>query len=404
MKYNFDQFINRENTNSVKWDFRFEEGEVQNWDKTYSKHGENKVLPLWVADMDLICPQPVIDALAKRAKHGIFGYTRETEAYYDAVQGWFERRQGWHIEPSWITITPGVVPAINILVQAFVKPGEKVIIQPPVYYPFFSAVEGNDAVVIRNPLLYKDGRYQIDFDDLEKSAKDPDVRMMVISSPHNPVGRVWTRDELNRMGEICRENNILMVSDEIHSDLIMPGYEFVPFPLAGDGFDSFSVVCTAPSKTFNIAGLKTSNIIIPDKKLRRDFQRTLNKSGIHGISPFGMDAVISAYNEGEEWLEQVLDYIHKNYLFLKEFIQKELPEIDVIDLEGTYLVWLDCRRLGLDAKHLESLMLEDARLYLDEGCIFGSEGDGFERINIACPRSLLEQALERLRDTIKTRD
>ncbi|MBN1265791.1 MAG: pyridoxal phosphate-dependent aminotransferase [Anaerolineales bacterium] len=396
MKYDFDSIINRENTNSVKWDFRFEEGKPSQWDSTYSKHGAERVLPLWVADMDFICPQSVIDALEKRARHGIFGYTRETDAYYEAVQSWFKRRQGWQIDPSWITITPGVVPAVYMLVQAFVKPGEKVIIQTPVYYPFYSAVEGNDAVVVRNPLLYEEGFYKIDFANLEKSAQSPDVRMIIISSPHNPVGRVWTREELNRMGEICKANDILMVSDEIHSDLIMPGYDFVPFPLAGKDFESFSVVCTAPSKTFNIAGLRTSNIIIANETIRRKFLDVLNRSGIHGISPFGMDALIAAYNEGEEWLEQVLTYIHQNYEFLKTFFQKNLPEIDVIQLEGTYLVWLDCRRLGLDSMNLESLMLEDARLYLDEGYIFGSDGEGFERINIACPRSLLEEALHRL--------
>jgi len=299
MQYNFDELINREYTNSVKWDVRYEGGRPRLWDNTYSKHGPDRVLPLWVADMDFICPKPVIDALVNRAQHGIFGYTREAEAYYDAVINWFERRQAWHIEQDWITITPGVVPAINLLVQAFVRPGEKVIIQTPVYYPFYSAVEGNDASVVRNPLLCENGCYSIDFDDLERSASEPDVRMLIISSPHNPVGRVWTRAELNRMGSICRKNNILMVSDEIHGDLIMPGYVFVPFPLAGEGFDDFSVICTAPSKTFNIAGLRTSNIVIPNDSLRRRFRSTLNRTGVHGVSPFGMDALIAAYNDGE---------------------------------------------------------------------------------------------------------
>lgn len=404
MKYDFDSPVNREHTNSVKWDFHFENAHPVRWDDTYSKHGSDRVLPLWVADMDFVCPKPVVDALVKRAMHGIFGYTRETTAYYDAVQNWFRRRQGWNIDPRWITITPGVVPAVNLLVQAFAKPSEKVIIQTPVYYPFYSAVEGNECVVVRNPLLYENGRYCIDFEDLEKSAADPAVRMMIISSPHNPVGRVWTREELNRMGKICQNNDILMVSDEIHSDLILPGSSFTPFTLAGEGFEDFSVICTAPSKTFNIAGLRTSNIVIANDSTRRTFRKTLNRTGVHGISPFGMDALIAAYNEGEEWLEQVLAYIWNNYMFLKSFIEEQIPEIDVIPLEGTYLVWLDCRRLGLDAKALESMMLEKAHLYLDEGYIFGPEGEGFERINIACPRSLLEEALIRMRDVIRAMD
>jgi cysteine-S-conjugate beta-lyase len=404
MQYNFDELINREYTSSVKWDIRYEEGRPRLWDSTYSKHGPGRVLPLWVADMDFICPKPVIDALVSRAQHGIFGYTRETEAYHKAVINWFERRQGWHIEQDWITITPGVVPAINLLVQAFVRPGEKVIIQTPVYYPFYSAVEGNDGVVVRNPLLYEGGRYTIDFDDLEHSASDPDVRMLIISSPHNPVGRVWTRTELNRMGALCRKHDIMMVSDEIHGDLIMPGQEFVPFPIAGEGFEDFSVICTAPSKTFNIAGLRTSNIVIPNDSLRRRFRNTLNRTGVHGVSPFGMDALIAAYNEGEEWLEQVLAYIKQNYDFTCDFIGNRLPEISIIPLEGTYLVWLDCRRLGLDAGQLEKLMLDEARLYLDEGYIFGPEGAGFERVNIACPRSMLEDALIRLRNAVRSLD
>jgi len=402
MNYDFDTPINREHTNSVKWDFHFEESGPTHWDSTYSKHGSDRILPLWVADMDFVCPQPVVDALVRRAQHGIFGYTRETESYYEAVRHWYLRRQGWNIDPAWIVITPGVVPALNFLVQTFVKPGEKVIIQSPVYYPFYSSVEGNEGVVVRNPLRCEQGRYGIDFAGLEAAANDPDVRLMVISSPHNPVGRVWTREELQRMGDICRENDILMVADEIHSDLILPGHEFVPFHLAGEGFETFSIICTAPSKTFNIAGLGTSNIIIADETLRRRFQHTLNRAGIHGVNPFGMEALIAAYNGGEEWLEQVLAYLQQNYAFLKDFVSRHMPEIDVLPLEGTYLAWLDCRRLGLDAKHLETLMLEQARLYLDEGYIFGEEGAGFERINIACPRSLLEEALHRLKDAVRS--
>ena len=401
MKYDFDREINRRGTNSVKWEF--------------IKHGDGllyreepddsslctRLLPMWVADMDFPCPEPVVEALVARAQHRLFGYTSPTDSYYNAIVNWMNKRHGWDIEPEWICITPGVVPALNMLVKTYVSPGDKVLIQTPVYYPFNKAVENSDGVLVTNSLVYEDGRYSMDFVDLEEKTKDPRVKMAILCSPHNPVGRVWTRDELLRFGEICLKNNVLVVSDEIHGDLILEGYVFTPFAGISEAFAQSSITCTAPSKTFNLAGLKTSNIIIADKKLRARFKKTLERTGLRGVGTFGVVALEAAYNHGEEWLSQVLDYIMDNFRYLEKYIAEQLPQIIVVPLEGTYLVWLDCRSLGLGKLELEQLMLEEAKVYLDEGYIFGTEGEGFERVNLACPRSVLVEALERIRNVLE---
>jgi cysteine-S-conjugate beta-lyase len=396
MKYDFDTLINRAGTYSLKWEFIQEEENLLQWRHTDRCFGEDRTLPMWVADMDLVCPRPVVEALVARAAHGIYGYTVATDSYYAAVVGWMRRRQGWEIAPEWVLTTPGVVPALNMLVGAFVRPGEKVLIQPPVYYPFYSVVEQNGSELVVNPLLYEEGRYRMDYDGLEAAVRDPQVTMAILCSPHNPVGRVWTRDELVRFGEICFANDVLVVSDEIHGDLMLNGLPFTPFASIGGEFARRSVVCTAPSKTFNLAGLHVSNIIISECDLRVRFVQALSAHGLFGIGAFGVVAAQTAYEQGEEWLDQALDYIAGNLAALEEYIAHHIPEITVIPPEGTYLVWLDCRRLGLDKMALRHLMLEEARVYLDEGFIFGPEGEGFERINIACPRSLLMEALQRI--------
>lgn len=365
--------------------------------------GENAILPMWVADMDFVAPPAVVEALVARAQHGIFGYTFRTPEYDQSVVNWMHRRHGWDIRPEWLCNTPGVVPALNLLVRTFVPAGGKVIVQPPVYYPFFSAIEHNGASIVRNPLLLQDGRYCMDLRGLEEIARDPLVKMVILCSPHNPVGRVWTRDELVRFGEICLRNNVLVVSDEIHGDLIFPGNKFVPFATLSEEFAQNAIVCTAPSKTFNLAGLKTSNIIIPNARLREQFDHLVHASGLAGMDAFGMVALQAAYNHGEEWLDQLLDYLQSNLRYVQEYLRAHLPEITAIQPEGTYLVWLDCRRLGLSAARLKDLCLEQARVYFDEGCIFGPEGEGFQRMNIACPRSLLAEALDRIRDTVVQR-
>ena len=401
MKYDFDREINRRGTNSVKWEFIHGRDELVYREEPDDSAADTRLLPMWVADMDFPCPEPVVEALVARTQNRIFGYTAPTDSYYSAIVNWMNKRHGWEIVPEWICTTPGVVPALNMLVKTFIAPGDKVLIQPPVYYPFKKAVENNDGVLATNSLIYENGRYRMDFADLGLKAKDPKVKMVILCSPHNPVGRVWTREELLRFGEICMKNNVLVVSDEIHGDLILDGHVFTPFAGISEAFAQNSITCTAPSKTFNLAGLKTSNIIIANEQLRLRFRKTLDRSALKSVGAFGVVALEAAYNHGEEWLVQVLDYITGNLRYLEEYIAGHLPQITVVPLEGTYLVWLDLRKLGLGKLELEQVMLKEAKVFLDEGYIFGIEGEGFERINIACPRSILVEALERIRNVIE---
>jgi len=358
---------------------------------------------MWVADMDFRCPEPVVDALVSRAEHGIFGYSAPTSDFYQSVVNWMERRHGWKIEPEWICLTPGVVPALNMLVRTFSTQGSKVLIQPPVYYPFYGAVENNGSELIINPLLLEKGKYRMDLADLESKCRDPEVKMVILCSPHNPVGRVWSEDELVEFGRICIENNVLIVSDEIHGDLICHDHVFTPFSKISETFAQNSVICTAPSKTFNLAGLQTSCIIIPRHDWRKRFEKTLLSNGLFGVNSFGAVALQAAYDHGEKWLQQVLAYIEGNLDYLNEYVAENIPQINVIQPEGTYLVWLDCRNLNLETMELKRLMFEQARVYLDDGYIFGPEGEGFERINIACPRKVLAEALDRIQQAVRGR-
>ena len=401
MKHNFDSEVSRRGTNSVKWEFTQSGEDLLKWQQTDCCFGEDRVLPMWVADMDFRSPNPVVDALVVRAQHGIFGYSAPTQAFYQSVLRWMQRRHGWKIEPEWICITPGVVPALNMLVRAFVSPGDRVLIQPPVYYPFYEAVENNGAKLVFNPLVYEGGRYRMDFADLRKKCEDPKLKLAIVCNPHNPVGRVWTREELVRFGEICLESGVLVVSDEIHADLVYKGHVFTPFAKVSEAFARSSITCTSPSKTFNLAGLQTSCIVIPDRDLRTKFEKTLQSNGLFGIGTFGVVALQAAYDQGEEWLEQLLEYLEGNLAYLEAYVTEHIPQMSVVRPEGTYLVWLDCRALCLDKWELKRLMLEEARVYLDEGFIFGSEGEGFERINIACPRAVLVEALDRIRQAIE---
>lgn len=400
MKNSFDEEYDRKGTNSVKWEFIQGEEDLIRWEYTDRCFGPDRVLPMWVADMDFRCPEPVVEALIKRAEHGIYGYSAPTSDFYHSVVNWMERRHSWMIDSSWISLTPGVVPALNMLVSTFVTQGEKVLIQPPVYYPFYGAVENNYSQLVTNPLVLEDGGYRMDFADLDSKCRDPGVKMAILCSPHNPVGRVWTRDELVKFGQICIENDVLIVSDEIHGDLIYHDQLFTPFATISEEFSQNSIICTAPSKTFNLAGLQTSCIIIPNQDLRKRFEETLQRNGLFGINTFGAIAIQAAYDQGEDWLRQVLGYIEGNLEYLKAYVTENIPQIDVIQPEGTYLVWLDCRKLQLERMDLKRLMLEQAKVYLDDGFIFGPEGDGFERINIACPRKILVEALDRIYQAI----
>jgi cystathionine beta-lyase len=403
MTQDFDEQVDRTGTDCLKWEFIPQEKDPLHWEYTDCFCGEDRILPMWVADMDFCCPEPVVKALVARAQQGIYGYTVPTDSFYQSVVGWMARRHGWEIAPQWICITPGVVPALNMLVRTFISPGDRVLIQPPVYYPFYSAVENNGGEVITNPLVYENGRYRMDYGDLAEKAKDPAVKMAILCSPHNPVGRVWTHEELLRFGDICIKNNVLVVSDEIHGDLVYQGHSFTPFAKISHDFAQHSITCTAPSKTFNLAGLLTSCIVIPDDELRARFGQILLSNGLVLASSFGVVALQAAYDHGEEWLEQLLIYLQANLEYLEGYVTEHIPQIRVVEPEGTYLVWLDCRELGLDRSALERLMREEARVYLDEGYIFGPEGEGFERINIACPRAVLAEGLDRIRQAIDRR-
>ncbi|MBW2090867.1 MAG: pyridoxal phosphate-dependent aminotransferase [Deltaproteobacteria bacterium] len=388
MKYDFDKVLDRKGTNSAKWD------------AVELLYGHKDVLPMWVADMDFQAPPKVIEALKKQAEHGIFGYTFKTPSYYQPFLDWMEKRHGWKIRPNWLTYSPGVVTALNICVLALTQPGDKVILQPPVYYPFFRVVLNNGRQVVNNPLKLEDGRYVMDFDDLGKKA-DSRTRIMIISSPHNPVGRSWEKEELVRLGEFCLKNGITLISDEVHSDLLYPGHKHVPTASISKELALNTITCVAPSKTFNLAGLKTSVIIIPDRKLRRRYNIMLSNIGLGMDNSFGLVALKSAYEYGEDWLEQLLEYLHQNLEFTLRYFEEKIPEIKVIKPEATYLLWLDCRRLGLDNEGLKKFMSEKARVGLDDGPPFGPGGEGFQRMNIACPRATLAEGLKRIEGAVK---
>ncbi|WDP88280.1 MAG: pyridoxal phosphate-dependent aminotransferase [Desulfobacter sp.] len=395
-KWNFDEIIDRSGTNSMKW----EPGILAD---RFGK-GKSELLPFWVADMDFYCAPVIQDAMEKRMAHGIFGYTIQDPGHNKALIHWYRRRHNWMIKNEWIVNTPGIVPAVHYLVQRFSSPGDKVLIQPPVYYPFASAIRANGRRISENPLKNQDGRYGMDFEDLEEKAKDPRVKLAILCSPHNPVGRVWTREELARFGDICIRNNIMVFADEIHCDLIMPGYRHTSYQSISEDLAMHSVAANAASKTFNLAGLNHSSLVIPDADLRSDMGIYFETLGWHSkgsSSLFGAIAAQAAYEGGEPWLNDLIAYIHENFIFLKKELESELPGIKVFELEATYLPWIDFRALGLPAEKIVGLVEEEACLALDPGHWFGTGGAGFERINIACPRKTLAQAVSRLIDAFR---
>lgn len=386
MKYDFDKTIDRRATNSYKWD-----------------SAPEGVLPMWVADMDFRTAPAIIDALQKRVAHGIFGYTRVPDAYYDAVTSWFSRRHGWDIDREWIIYTSGVVPAVSAVIKALTVPGDKVIVQTPVYNCFFSSIRNNGCEIVSNPLRRTADTYEMDFDALERCAADPRAKVMLLCNPHNPAGRVWTPDELTRLGNICLRNGVTVVSDEIHCELVYQGFKYTPFASLSDAFLHRSVTCVSPSKAFNIAGLQIANIVTFDADLRRRIDKTININEVCDVNPFGVAATIAAYNEGEEWLNQLVDYLHGNYEAMAEFCRRELAEFPITRLEGTYLVWMDCSSLGMSSDALEHALLDDARLWLNAGTMYGAEGEGYMRWNIACPRSVMLDGLNRFLNFVRSR-
>ena len=390
MKYNFDEVIDRKNTDSMKWSASYLE----------QHFGSADCVPLWVADMDFRTAQPVIDAVTERAGHGIYGYALAGDEFYEAVIKWQKRRNGWEVKKEWIVFSPGVVPALWHIVRTFCSPGEKVILQSPVYYPFYKVIEDNGCQVINNRLINNGGRYEMNFDELEKQAADGSVRMMILCSPHNPVGRVWTKEELRRVSEICFANDVLLVSDEIHSDLVFRPNVHTPAASLSEELMMNTITCMAPSKTFNLAGVQVSDVIVPDRRLRRRLAGSLKSAGVMP-NVFGLAAQTAAYNEGEEWLEQLLEYLAGNLDFMENFITSELPEVKFRRPEGTYLAWLDFSGYGFTTEELQNRMKNKAGVALDDGYIFGDGGEPCQRINFACPRSVLIKAMERLRKGVE---
>lgn len=392
MPVDFDTVPNRRGTNCFKYDFAREMGMPED------------VLPLWVADMDFPTAPAVLERLHALAEHGIFGYTGVKDAYFSAVHNWYAQRFGWETQRSWLVTTPGVVFAIAIAIRAFTQKGDAILIQQPVYYPFANKVTENDRQLVVNPLVLKNGRYEMDFADMERKIVDYHVKMLLLCSPHNPVGRVWTKEELLRVGEICQKHGVLVVSDEIHADFTYAGHTHRVFASVKSEFADFTITCTAPSKTFNLAGLQNSNIFIPNRQLRHAYKKELSACGCGGTNCMGMAACQAAYEAGADWLEQLKQYLAGNLAYIRQFLREKLPEIALIEPEGTYLVWLDLRKLGLTEQQQRQLIVQDAKLWLDAGTLFGQGGEGFERINIACPRTTIEQAMQRLEHAVhKTR-
>ena len=397
MKYDFDLVCSRYNTNCAKWD------------AVKAIFGSDDVIPMWVADMDFPAAKPIIEALKKRAEHEFYGYTQPGPGLIEAFADRLQRKFNWWIEPEWVVLTPGVIPAINAAVRALTHPGDEIILQEPVYYPFFPSVRSNGCQVVTNELKLNGGRYDMDFADLDSKFhprtgmhdSSSRVRAIILCNPQNPVGRLWNRQELERLGDIVIGHGATVISDEIHCEILFKGYKHTPFASISKDFEQNCIVCMAPSKTFNLAGLSASSIIIPNKKLRDRFNEA--RAGmVHSPNLFGLVAMEAAYRHGDEWLEQLLDYLQSNLDFTLAYFAEKIPGISVIEPQGTYLIWLDCRVLGLDDMALRGFMREKARVGLDDGFLFGAGGSGFQRMNIACPQAILVEALQRIEAAVNS--
>lgn len=381
MKYNFDEIIPRRNTNSVKWD----------------EAAQDDIIPLWVADMDFRVLPQITEALRQRVDHGVFGYTHVPDSYYESVIRWFEDQHGLQgVKPSDIIYTSGVVPAISAIVRGLTLPGDKVLVQTPVYNCFFSSIRNQGCMVEENHLVYKNNTYVVDWDDFERKCADSRVRIFLLCNPHNPAGRVWKKEELLRMGEICQKHDVFVISDEIHCELVMPGNEYTPFASLSDDFLKNSATCVAPTKAFNIAGLQIANIIVKDRTKRERIDRAINIHEVCDVNPFGVIATEAAYTEeGAEWLKQLNTYLFANYRFLCDFFSKHFPSLEVVNLEGTYLVWVDCSSLGKSSTEIVNNLYRHG-VWMNDGVMYGENQGAFIRINIACPRKILEEGLLRM--------
>lgn len=385
MKYDFDEIVNRRGTNSVKWD----------------EAKEEDVIPMWVADMDFKAAPCILDALKKRVDHGVFGYTIVPDSYYESIISWFERRHQWHIERDWIIYTSGVVPAISAIIKALTEPGDKVLVQTPVYNCFFSSIRNNGCTTAENALVRKGNSYEIDFDDFERQAADEKTKVFLLCNPHNPAGRVWTPEELSRMNDICLRHGVKVIADEIHCELVMPGHEFTPFAAVSKACQDNCITTNSPTKSFNIAGLQIANIITNNAEDRQKIDRAININEVCDVNPFGVIALQAAYNEGEDWIDQLNVYLWENYQALKTFFKDNLPQLEVIDLEGTYLVWVNVRETGMTGNELTDKLLKEGKVFVNRGTMYGeTTGEDYIRINIAMPRSLMLEGLKRMKSVI----
>ncbi|MFC2168131.1 MalY/PatB family protein [Acidobacteriota bacterium] len=391
MENKFDENIGRSHTPTEKW----------SKEKLEKLFGRGDILSFWVADMDVNAPGPLISDLIERAEHGIYGYEYRTDAHHDALIQWLSRRHGWKVNKENLLYSPGILAALAIFVNLFSKKGEKVIIQPPVYPPFSMLVKNNDRILVNNRLKIVNGRYVMDYEDLEKKASDPKTKMMIISNPHNPVGRVWSREELTKLGEICLKHDVLLISDDAHADIIFRGHKYVPFASISKEFSDGSITTLSPAKTFNTAGLITAAVISTNQELMTGFKKFLDQYFLDRQNVFSNIGFESAYSKGEVWLDQCLEYFEDNFCFLKDFIKERIPEVKVFETEGTYLVWLDLSTLGLTGKELNEFLVHEAKIALFPGYWFGKEGAQYARWNIGCPKNLLEEGLKRFEAAVR---
>lgn len=392
MQYDFDTPIDRTHTWSIKHDFKKENGKADD------------ILPLWVADMDFRSPDSVVEALKKAVDHGIFGYSRADESYFDAVATWYQKRHHLTLQPEWMTCTPGIVFALSIAVRAFTQEGDAVLIQPPVYHPFSRAILRNKRTLVENPLVLKDGHYEMDLEELEQKVLDEHVKLMILCNPHNPVGRVWTREELTALADICLRHHVYVISDEIHGDFVWQGHEQTPYASISEEACLHSMMCTAPSKTFNLAGMATSNLFIPDPEMRRKFRSELLDVGQENMNRLGLFACRAAYEGGGEWLDQLIGYLAGNLALVRDFCKNRVPQIQLVEPEGTYLAWLDCRELGMADDELMAFFSNEAKVWLDPGTHSGEQGSGFMRFNLGSSRSVIAQALDQIEAAWKKRN
>jgi len=385
--WDFDEHVAREGTDCIKYDRRLE------------TFGSKDIIPMWVADMDFKCPDFVLDSMHKRLEHEIFGYSYRPPEYYQSIINWIKSRHNWKIEREWISFCPGIVPALNFCTLAFTQPGDSIIVQPPVYFPFFSAAESHGRNLIYNRLSENEGKWSIDFDSLV-SAINEKTKMIIISNPHNPVGRVWSAEELNHLAEICIEKNIIIISDEIHCDLTLPGFIHTPMASLSEKIASKTVTLVAPSKTFNLAGLSTSSVIIPDPDLRKSFNRVVDNLHIGSGNIFGTVASIAAYTHGEKWLGELMHYIDDNVEYVSEYCRDMIPEIIPVKPEATYMIWLDCRKFHMQGKELQNFFIHKAGVGMNEGSAFGPGGEGFMRMNVGTTHNTVIKAMEQIEKAV----